>query len=130
MPTTTAFRSSASCRKPRPDAAFGNEFRAREEATDRLTGEYAGIDFVKNAESLGAVGLTASNLEELRSALEKAESVVRQPVLIECEVEPSRWAADTGVWWDVAVPEVSTYPDVVAMRSEYEEQKRNQRLYY
>ena len=110
--------------------AFGNEFRTREEGTDRLTGEYAGIDFVKNAESLGAVGMAAADLDELRAALQKADSVVRRPVLIECEVEPSRWAADTGVWWDVAVPEVSRYEDVVAMRSEYEEQRRKQRLYY
>ncbi len=110
--------------------AFGNEFRTREEATDRLTGAYAGIDFVKNAESLGAVGLTATSLEELRAALRQADSVTRQPVLIECEVEPSRWAADTGVWWDVSVPEVSSYEDVVAMRAEYDQQKRSQRLYY
>ena len=110
--------------------AFGNEFRTREEGTDRLTGAYAGIDFVKNAESLGAAGFAAASIDELREALRQADAVVRQPVLIECEVETSRWAADTGVWWDVAVPEVSSYRDVNAMRSEYEQQQRNQRLYY
>ncbi len=109
--------------------AFGNEFRMREEGTDRLTGPYIGLDFVKNAESLGAVGMAAKNIGELRSALQRAESVVRQPVLIECEVEPARHAADTGVWWDVAVPEVSDHEDIRALRAEYDVQRKAQRTY-
>ena len=101
----------------------------REEGTDRLTGPYIGLDFVKNAESLGAVGMAAKNIGELRSALQRAESVVRQPVLIECEVEPARHAADTGVWWDVAVPEVSDHEDIRALRAEYDVQRKAQRTY-
>lgn len=110
--------------------SFGNEFRQREEGTNRLTGNYVELDFVKNAESLGAIGFAAANIDELRVALRQADSVVRRPVLIECEVEPSRWAADTGVWWDVSVPEVSAHPDIIELRAEYEANRTKQRFYY
>src|SRR6185369_10022594 len=39
---------------PRLGRCFGNEFRERDTATNRLEGEYLPIDLMKNAESMGA----------------------------------------------------------------------------
>ena len=40
--------------------SFGNEFRRRNARADRLEGEFAPVDFVKNAESLGATAVRAN----------------------------------------------------------------------
>ena len=41
--------------------SFGNEFRIRTHKSARLEGSFAEVDFVKNAESLGATAVRASN---------------------------------------------------------------------
>ena len=110
--------------------AFGNEFRMREEGTNRLTGDYLVVDFAKNAESMGAVGLRAETAEELRQALIEARNVVRRPVVIDVEIQPEPAAPDPGVWWDIATAEVSEKAEVRQIRTEYEESQKTQRLYY
>lgn len=55
-----------------------------------------GVDFVKLAEAMGAVGLRATTEEEFKAALEKALSLGR-PVLIDCQID-----SDDKVWPMVA----------------------------
>ena len=115
----------------RAGISFGNEFRGRDEAVNRLDGDYLAIDFVKNAESMGARGWHVTNLEELNQALSEARSVKDQVCLIECEVEKHRYSLDSGVWWDVAPAEVSDAPETQASREEYETDRFNlQKFYY
>ncbi|HJN39122.1 MAG TPA: thiamine pyrophosphate-dependent enzyme, partial [Chloroflexota bacterium] len=102
----------------------------REEGTNRLTGDYLTIDFVKNAESMGAVGLRAETAEEFRAALDEARRVVRRPVVIDVEIHPDPAAPDPGIWWDVATAEVSGKAEVRQIRADYEKLQKTQRLYY
>ena len=110
--------------------SFGNEFRLREEGTNRLTGAYLTIDYAKNAESMGAVGLRAETPDELRQALEEARNVVRRPVVIDVAIYPEVAAPDTGMWWDIAAAEVSDKPEVQRIRAEYVKAQKDQRIYY
>ncbi len=111
-------------------SAFGNEFRMREEGTNRLTGAYLTIDYAKNAESMGAVGLRAETPQELLQALQEARNVVRRPVVIDVAIHPEPTAPDTGAWWDVATAEVSDKPEVRRLRAEYVAAQKSQRVYY
>jgi acetolactate synthase-1/2/3 large subunit len=71
------------------DGAFGNVRRIQEERFgNRLIGsDLANPDFVKYAESFGAVGRRAQNPAQLRAAL-KAGFARREPTLIEVPVGP------------------------------------------
>lgn len=44
-------------------------------------------DFVKLAESYGAIGLRVSTEEEMKAAFDKAAQLTKQPILIECMIE-------------------------------------------
>lgn len=111
-------------------ASFGNEFRMRAEDSDRLTGEYLAIDYAKNAESMGAVGLNARTPDELTQALREARNVIRRPVLIDVDIYPGITNPDTGVWWDVAAAEVSEKAELQEIRSNYIKGQQSQRTYY
>src|SRR4029077_2067874 len=53
---------------------FGNEFRARDASTGRLTGDPMPVDYVANARSLGAAALCADTEEGLVRALQEARA--------------------------------------------------------
>ncbi len=110
--------------------AFGNEFRMRDEGTNRLTGAFLSIDYAKNAESMGAVGLRAETPDELRQALEEARNIVRRPVVIDVAIYPEAVSPDTGMWWDVATAEVSGRPEIDDIHAEYVKAQKTQRVYY
>ncbi|MEM7344113.1 MAG: 3D-(3,5/4)-trihydroxycyclohexane-1,2-dione acylhydrolase (decyclizing) [Chloroflexota bacterium] len=115
----------------RVGVSFGNEFRDRDEDANRLEGEYLPIDFVKNAESMGARGWRVTNLEELGQALTEARAVRDQVCVIECEVEKHRYGLPSDVWWDVAPAEVTDTPETQAAREEFETDRFNlQKFYY
>src|SRR5699024_69355 len=61
--------------------SFGNELRFREEITDTLTGPYMPVDFVKNAESLGARAIATSTPDEFREALAAARAETRTTLI-------------------------------------------------
>jgi 3D-(3,5/4)-trihydroxycyclohexane-1,2-dione acylhydrolase (decyclizing) len=114
----------------RAGRSFGNEFRARDAASNRLEGAYLPIDFAKNAESLGARAWRVATPDELRRALREAREETRA-CLIVAEVEKHRGLPASGVWWDVAVAEVSSDPATEKLRAEYEhERDRLQRFHY
>lgn len=106
--------------------SFGNELRFRDPSTGRLDGDYVPIDFVRNAESLGAIARSASTSDELRDALESAKrddrtSVVYVPLTSQQAV-PSFES-----WWDVPIAEVSGQESVRSARAGYENAVRHQR---
>ena len=110
--------------------SFGNEFRLRNPVTNRLEGEFTKIDFAKNAESMGARVWKAATESDLRKALQESRSEKRTSVIV-VETEPYRFPPDSGVWWDVAVAEVSEDRAIQKLRAEYEEgRNRVQRFHY
>jgi 3D-(3,5/4)-trihydroxycyclohexane-1,2-dione acylhydrolase (decyclizing) len=109
---------------------FGNEFRARDSAANRLEGEYLPIDFVKNAESMGARAWHVNTRDELRSALREAREETRSCVIV-VETEKHRYLPGSGAWWDVAPAEVSGDPVTRELRAEYEKARAAlQRFHY
>ena len=109
--------------------AFGNEFRHRTGTKGRLEGKFVDVDFAKNAESLGATGLRAKSLEELRAALAIARTA-RGVVLIHVTV-PANVRLPGYSWWDVPVSGTSSVPAVRAAHSSYQRTVRTkQRFYY
>ena len=85
------------------------------------------IDFVKHAESMGAVARKASSIAELESALDAARADARTSVIV-IDTDPLISTDAGGHWWDVAVPEVSPRPQVNSARKEYEEALKGQKL--
>ncbi len=110
--------------------SFGNEFRARDEETGLLEGDYLEIDYAKNAESMGARVWNVATPDELGSALEEAREEARTCVIV-AEVEKHRYTPDSGVWWDVEAAEVTEDATTRKLRVDYEENRaRLQRFYY
>ena len=77
------------------------------------------LDLAANAESLGAVAISVSTIDELREALERAKGEPRTTVIV---VEVDRYESVPGYdsWWDVPVAEVSEQAAVQKVRAEYE----------
>ncbi|MGO9924416.1 MAG: 3D-(3,5/4)-trihydroxycyclohexane-1,2-dione acylhydrolase (decyclizing) [Isosphaeraceae bacterium] len=114
----------------RTGVSFGNEFRCRDPATNRLEGEYVRIDLAGNAESLGARSWHVETPEQLRQALREARAERRTCVIV-AETEKHRFLPGGGIWWDVAPAEVSQDPKTRALRAGYEQDRqRLQRLHY
>jgi len=107
---------------------FGTKYRYRNQ-DGQLTGETLPIDFGKNCESLGARVFAARTRTEFAEALEAARAVQKGPVCIVTEVDRSERVGGYHSWWDVAVAEVSTNPDVQTARANYEAAKARERYY-
>lgn len=102
--------------------SFGNEFRARDESTDHLEGDYLNIDFAKNAESMGARAWHVTTPDELATALREARKETRCCVIV-AETQKHGSLPGSGVWWDVAVAEATNDPVTQALRTEYAEER-------
>jgi len=96
---------------------FGNEFRYREAATGRYTGEPLAIDFAAHARSLGAAAFKADNAEELRQAIAAAKQE-KKSVLIEIPVLAGTNTDGYESWWHVGVPAVSESAKVTSAHEE------------
>lgn len=108
--------------------SFGNEFRRRAGQARRLTGDFAPVDFVANARSLGATGLRVSTPEELREALAAAKE---NPGVVVIVIEvPADQGLPGYAWWDVPVSDTSRVPGVIAARKDYEKAVKKQRFHY
>jgi len=108
--------------------SFGNELRFREDITDTLTGPYVPVDFVQNAESLGARAIAASTPDELRDALEAAKAETRT-TLVYVRVDPAVRVPNYEGWWDVPIAEVSEEKSVNEARARYEKDLQKQRWF-
>jgi 3D-(3,5/4)-trihydroxycyclohexane-1,2-dione acylhydrolase (decyclizing) len=108
--------------------SFGNELRFRDERTQRLDGPFVPVDFVRNAESLGAKAYDTNSLEEFRAALEDAKSV-NQTVLIYVRVDTEARVPAFDGWWDVPIAEVSSETSVNEAKRAYDEARQRQRFF-
>lgn len=114
----------------RTGRSFGNEFRAREQESNRLEGDYLAIDYAKNAASMGARAWEVETPESLRNALAEARLETRSCVIV-VETEKHRYAPGADVWWDVAPAETTGHAVTRQIRKEYESDRdRIQRYYY
>ncbi|WP_434724799.1 3D-(3,5/4)-trihydroxycyclohexane-1,2-dione acylhydrolase (decyclizing) [Mesorhizobium sp. RIZ17] len=78
------------------------------------------VDFAAHAASLGAIAEKVASIAELETALAKAKKNDKTTVLV-IDTDPLVSTDAGGHWWDVAVPEVSSRPQVNAARKKYEE---------
>jgi 3D-(3,5/4)-trihydroxycyclohexane-1,2-dione acylhydrolase (decyclizing) len=85
------------------------------------------IDFVAHAASLGAIAEKAGSIAALEQALQGARLSERTHVIV-IDTDPAISTAAGGAWWDVAIPEVSSRPEVDAARSASLSQRKNRRL--
>lgn len=106
--------------------SFGNELRYRDPASHQLDGPFIPIDFVKNAESLGAIGVHTDSLDEFRQALENAKSNDRT-TLIYVRVDTEIRVPAFDGWWDVPIAEVSSDAGVNKAKRDYDEARQQQR---
>jgi 3D-(3,5/4)-trihydroxycyclohexane-1,2-dione acylhydrolase (decyclizing) len=79
----------------------------------------AGVDFVAHANSLGATAEHAASFAEFAAAVTRGRAVPGVKVIV-VETDPSEAPAAGGVWWDVAVPQVSGSSAIAQARSAYE----------
>jgi 3D-(3,5/4)-trihydroxycyclohexane-1,2-dione acylhydrolase (decyclizing) len=91
---------------------FGNEWNTRNAESGLLDGKPVRVDYAKNAESWGALGLRARTVEELRTAVQEALAA-KGPVLIDVKVTPKSMTFGYESWWRVGTAQVSGNPDVV-----------------
>ena len=90
--------------------------------------EQPDIDFVKHAESMGAIATKVSSIGDLEAELKKAKANDRTTVIV-IETHPLIVTEAGGHWWDVAVPEVSSRSEVIEAREKYEVARRLQRQF-
>ncbi|RUX29108.1 3D-(3,5/4)-trihydroxycyclohexane-1,2-dione acylhydrolase (decyclizing) [Mesorhizobium sp. M2A.F.Ca.ET.042.01.1.1] len=85
------------------------------------------VDFAAHAASMGAIAEKVASIAELETALAKAKKNDRTTVLV-IDTDPLVSTEAGGHWWDVAVPEVSSRPQVNAARKAYEDKKQMQSI--
>jgi 3D-(3,5/4)-trihydroxycyclohexane-1,2-dione acylhydrolase (decyclizing) len=86
---------------------------------DTLHLELPELDFAAHARSLGAIAEKVGGIAELEVALSRARTSARTHVIV-IETDPAASTQAGGAWWDVAVPEVSSRPQVAEARARYE----------
>ena len=94
-----------------------------------MEGDTVNVDFVANAESLGAAALRVRTLDELRQALVGARATLRTTVTV-IEVDRSTRVPGYESWWDVPVAEVSEMEIVRSARGTYEKSIKRERHYF
>ena len=109
-------------------AHFANEWRLRDPETGLLVGDQLPVDFAKNAESWGALGLRASNVEEFRKAMRRALRA-KGPVVIHTRVSPKSMTQGYESWWRVGTAEVSSNPEVAKAAQEMKEELKKARKF-
>ena len=84
------------------------------------------VDFVKHAESMGAIAERVEGIDDLAAAFARAKAADRTYVIV-IPVDQYTWT-EGGAWWEVGVPEVSERPTVRAARADWEANKQHQRV--
>jgi 3D-(3,5/4)-trihydroxycyclohexane-1,2-dione acylhydrolase (decyclizing) len=95
---------------------FGNEWKTRDNL-GRLAGASVQVDYAKNGESWGALGLRARTPEELAAAVREALAADR-PVVIDVKVSAKTMTGGYENWWRVGTAQVSDNPEVVKAAQE------------
>jgi 3D-(3,5/4)-trihydroxycyclohexane-1,2-dione acylhydrolase (decyclizing) len=81
--------------------------------------QFSRLRLAAHAVSLGAEACKAVSLAELESALSKMRTARRTSVAV-ITTDPALSTSVGGAWWNVAIPEVSNRPQVVAARAAYD----------
>jgi 3D-(3,5/4)-trihydroxycyclohexane-1,2-dione acylhydrolase (decyclizing) len=101
-------------------ANFNNLFRDTRHQT------MPNVDFAAHAASMGANAKSVASLAELETALKESKDHAGVSVFV-IDTDPLITTDEGGHWWDVAVPEVSTRPQVNAARDAYVKALKAQR---
>lgn len=109
--------------------SFGNELRARDPTTGRLSGPYLPIDYVRHAAAMGARATLAPTAEALRRALDEAANSDRVSVIVVPSESERRVPSFEG-WWDVPVAETSGESSVQQARQDYDDARQHVRRYF
>ncbi len=105
---------------------MGTEYRYRRNG--KLEGECIPVDFVANAQSLGASAVRARSKEEFKQALiASRKSTTTSVVVIETAYDQRVPGYES--WWDVPIAEVSEVETVRGARSRYVEATKKQRIF-
>ena len=123
------FQSIFQLQMDRTGCEFGNEFRSRDRASNRLEGDYLEIDYAQNAKSMGATTWKVRTPTELRDALAEARGEKAACVIV-AEIEPHRYLPGSDVWWDIATAEVSGDPETQKRRTEFEKVRKDRQRFY
>ena len=109
-------------------SGFGTRLNHRDPATGQLTGKRLMVDFAANAASLGAEVFSPRSIVDFKDALQKARSLDHTSVIV---IETDREVKVPGYesWWDVAIAETSTMPDVQKARKEYETNRKKEKFF-
>ena len=86
------------------------------------------LDFVKQAQGLGAQSVLAGSLAELRAALEHAGQGGVHVIVVPVNLRERVPGFES--WWDVPIAEVSEQPGVQAARQHYQEKVAQQVPYF
>jgi len=89
--------------------------------------QFPQIDFVQHARGLGALAEKVASLPALSEAILRARKADRTTVIL-IDTDPKPTTEEGGAWWDVAVPEVSSRPQVHKARTDYERARGAQRI--
>ncbi|WP_026630399.1 3D-(3,5/4)-trihydroxycyclohexane-1,2-dione acylhydrolase (decyclizing) [Dyadobacter alkalitolerans] len=107
---------------------FGTMYKYRDEKSGQLSGDFLPVDLAKNAESLGANVIRATDRESLENALAQSKTADRTTVIY---IETSLYRTVKGyhAWWEVPIAEVSTSPSVQKAFETYKTNKKEQRIF-
>ncbi|CAG5072306.1 3D-(3,5/4)-trihydroxycyclohexane-1,2-dione hydrolase [Dyadobacter sp. CECT 9623] len=107
---------------------FGTMYQYREETSGQLSGGFLPVDLAKNAESLGANVIRATDKTSLEAALAASKTANRLTVIY---IETSLYRTVKGyhAWWEVPVAEVSESESVQKAFETYRENKKTQRAF-
>jgi 3D-(3,5/4)-trihydroxycyclohexane-1,2-dione acylhydrolase (decyclizing) len=105
---------------------MGTEYRYRRNG--KLEGDRVPVDFVANAQSLGAHAVRARTREELRTALHEARRRSDTSVVV-IETAYDQHVPGYESWWDVPIAEVSEVEAVRAAREKYVKAREKQRIF-
>jgi 3D-(3,5/4)-trihydroxycyclohexane-1,2-dione acylhydrolase (decyclizing) len=107
---------------------FGTMYKYREENSGQLSGGFLPVDLAKNAESLGAIVIKATDRASLEAALAQSKTSERTTVIY---IETSLYRTVKGyhAWWEVPIAEISTSPTVQKAFETYKENKKTQRIF-
>jgi 3D-(3,5/4)-trihydroxycyclohexane-1,2-dione acylhydrolase (decyclizing) len=109
-------------------ADFGNELRARDPETGRLSGPMLAIDFADNARSLGCATFRAASLGSFMQALDNARKE-DGPTVIVMAVEPYRLMTPTECFWDVGIAQVASEERMQELAADHLAGQQTQRYF-
>ena len=84
------------------------------------------IDFTAHAGAQGAIAEKVADIAALEKAIARARKSDRSHVIV-IDTDPLPSTQEGGFWWDVAVPEVSSRPEVREARKNYEASLKSRR---